>query len=81
MNYYHYSLFLIFSIIAVMIVVDPNVGEYITLLTKLAKIKVERLYWMIINHPRNPIVNWMKMREYDKIAKQLQEEFSKRNES
>lgn len=81
MNYYHYSLFLIFSIIAVMIVIDQNVGEYIILLTKILKIKVERLYWMTINHPRNPIVNWIKMREYEKIARQLQDEFSKRNES
>jgi hypothetical protein len=80
MNNYHYVLFLIFSIIGIMIVIDANVGDYIVLLTKIVKLNVERTYWTIRLHPKNPITNFMMNRKYDKIAKELEQEFLKKNE-
>jgi len=35
---------------------------------------------MIRLHPKNPISNFMMNRKYDKIAKELEEEFRKKNE-
>jgi hypothetical protein len=80
MNNYHYLLFLIFSIIGVMIVLDANVADYIVLLTKIIKLNTERVFWMIRLHPKNPISNFMMNRKYDKIAKELEEEFRRKNE-
>lgn len=80
MNNYHYALFLVFSIIGVMIVLDANVADYIVLLTKIIKLNTERVFWMIRLHPKNPISNFMMNRKYDKLAKELEEEFRKKNE-
>jgi len=80
MNNYHYALFLIFSIIGVMIVLDANVAEYIVLLTRIIKLNTERVFWMITLHPKNPISNYMMNRKYNKLAKELEEEFRKKNE-
>lgn len=80
MNNYYYTLFLIFSIIGVMIVIDANVADYIVLLTRIIKFNTERVFWMIRLHPKNPISNFMMNRKYDKIAKELEEEFRKKNE-
>lgn len=77
---YYYSLFTAFAIIITMMILDPNVGEYILLLTKLVKSKVERLYWMIRFHPvvfSSPIGRWWMMRKYMKEVEFLRKELSK----
>jgi hypothetical protein len=63
-----------------MIVIDANVADYIVLLTRIIKLNTERVFWMIRLHPKNPISNFMMNRKYDKIAKELEEEFRKKNE-
>jgi hypothetical protein len=63
-----------------MIVIDANVSDYIVLLTRIIKLNTERVFWMIRLHPKNPISNFMMNRKYDKIAKELEEEFRKKNE-
>jgi hypothetical protein len=63
-----------------MIVLDANVADYIVLLTKIIKLNTERVFWMIRLHPKNPISNFMMNRKYDKIAKELEEEFRRKNE-
>lgn len=61
-----------------MMIMDPNVAEYLTLVFKMMKINVERVYWMIRLHPKNPITNLMMRWEYDKIARELQKEFAEK---
>jgi hypothetical protein len=63
-----------------MIVIDANVADYIVLLTRMIKLNTERVFWMIRLHPKNPISNFMMNRKYYKIAKELEEEFRKKNE-
>lgn len=71
---YYLSLFLVFSIIAVVLVIDRNVSDYIVLVFKIFKINIEKLFWMIKLHPKNPITNFMMKRQYEKIAKELHKE-------
>lgn len=78
MNSYYYFWICIFTIIAVMIVLDPNVGEFITLASKVVKVNAERIWWMIRFHPQNPVTNLIKKWEYDKIARELEQEFLNR---
>jgi hypothetical protein len=59
-----------------MISVDKNVSEYLFLLFKLFKNNLERLKFMLILHPRNPITTWNINRRSNKIARELQKEFS-----
>lgn len=75
---YYYILFAIFTILAVMIVVDANVGDYIILILKSIQVNFERLWWMFVNHPSNFVTTWVRNRKYDKIARELEEEFRKR---
>jgi hypothetical protein len=61
-----------------MIVLDNNVGIYITLIFKILKVNTERLVWMIKFHPNNFITTWIRNRQYDKIARELEKEFMNR---
>lgn len=60
-----------------MMVIDPNVSEYIVLLSKIVKVNIERFYFMIRFHPfmySSPIGKWWMMRKYMKIIKELSKE-------
>jgi hypothetical protein len=76
----NYSILLVFGVIAYIMIIDPNVNEYLTLVFKIIKVNIERVYWMIRLHPKNPITNLMMRWKYAKIAKELEKEFSKVNE-
>ncbi len=67
---------IIFGVVAYMMLVDENVGIYLTLVVKMIKVNFERIFWMIRLHPNNPITNLKKKWEYDKIAKELMEELN-----
>jgi hypothetical protein len=71
----YYFWFLIFGIIAYIIIVDSNVAIWLYLMFKLVGIQIQRLFWMIRLHPKNPVVNLMKKYEYERIAKELEKEF------
>jgi hypothetical protein len=55
-------------------VVDKNVAEYIVLLGKVARLNLERLKFLVLFHPKNPITNLMMSWKYRKIAAQLKKE-------
>jgi hypothetical protein len=78
MTSFNYTILLIFGVIAYLMIIDPNITEYLTLVFKAIKINIERVYWMIRLHPKNPITNLIMKRKYDKIARELQEELSKK---
>lgn len=81
MSLYYYSLFFVFTVVAVMVVLDANVGDYIILLTKILKVNIERFIWKIRFHPRNPISNYLLWRRSLKMAEEMQKEFSQRTEN
>jgi hypothetical protein len=41
------------------------------------RVNIERVYWMIRLHPKNPITNLIMRWKYDKIAKELHAELIK----
>ncbi len=69
---------LLFGVIAYIMIMDPNVVEYLTLVFKMIKINIGRVYWMIRLHPKNSITNLMMRWEYDKIARELEKEFTEK---
>lgn len=77
MNTFQSTLLIIFGVAAYMMIVDKNVGDYLTLIFKIMKVNVERYIWMIKFHPQNPITNLIKKWEYEKLAKELEKEMTK----
>lgn len=75
-NAYYYTFFLIFVIVAYMMTVDRNVADYLLLNIKMLKVNIERLKWLIVYHPNNPITNFLSYRRYKKIAEELQKEMA-----
>ena len=73
----NYGILLAFGIVIYIMIVDPNVNEYIILLLKMIRVNIERVYWMIRLHPKNPITNLIMRWKYDKIAKELHAELIK----
>lgn len=71
------TLLIIFSILAYMIIIDKNVGEYLTLIFKMMKLNVQRYWWMMRLHPQNPITNLIRRIECAKIAEELQKSMKK----
>jgi len=67
---------IIFAILSYLIISDRNVADYLTLVFKMTQLNIERLFWMIRLHPKNPITNLIKRWEYDKIARELEKEFN-----
>ena len=73
----YYAWFIIFGIFTYFIAVDQSIATYVVLLWKQTKLNYERIKWMILNDPRNPIVKYMIERKYMKIAKELEEQLNK----
>jgi hypothetical protein len=78
MTSFNYGVLVIFGVIVYVMIIDPNVNEYLTLIFKIIKINTERMFWMIRLHPYNPITNLIMKLKYDKIAKELEKEFLER---
>jgi hypothetical protein len=74
---FNYGILLAFGIVIYIMIVDPNVNEYLILLLKMIRVNIERVYWMIRLHPKNPITNLIMRWKYDKIAKELHAELIK----
>lgn len=66
------------SFLAYLCYVDQNVSDYIILQTKLLFVNIERLWWMIRFHPKNPVTNFIMKVKYDKIAKELRAEYDQK---
>lgn len=67
------------GIILYMAAVDQNVSDYIILQGRIIKVTIERFFWMIRFHPKNPITNLIMKFKYDKIARDLEREFKQKN--
>jgi hypothetical protein len=75
----YYAWLIIFGIFAYFIAVDQSIATYVVLTWKICRLKYERLKWMILNDPRNPIVKFMIERKYSKIAEELEKQLNKDN--
>lgn len=77
MSAYHYNLFFIFFVLFALVIIDPNVGRLIDLVIKIISINYEKIKWIIVNDPNNPIVKYMIWRRSMKLAEQMMDEITK----
>lgn len=74
------TLSVILFAIAYLIMIDRNISDYIILKLKMIELNVERMFWMIRLHPKNPVTNIMMKYRCHQMAKQIQKEFEAKNE-
>jgi hypothetical protein len=76
-----YLYFLIFICIAYLIITDENIAGLVAHSSRLLKFQCEKIKWIILNDPRNPIVRWnIEQRSY-KLAKEIQDEMERRSKT
>ena len=73
----YFTFFVVFAVIAYLIVTDNSVAQYITLLSKIGGVWYQKTKWWLLNNPRNPIVKYLIWRRSYKLAKELQKELEK----
>jgi len=81
MNVYTSSLCLLFGVIIYMMLVDKNVSDAINLIFNLILTKINRIFWIIRFHPKNPITNLIMKFKRQKIVAKLQKELTTKHES
>lgn len=72
-------LLLLFSFVAYLMATEEYFFHFIILLWKVARVNIERLYWLVRLHPivnNNFIARWMMYRKHLEIAKKLEKEFN-----
>jgi len=77
----YYIWFVIFFCIGYLIVTDSSVARLFILLTKLAEVEYRKVKWWVLHNPMNPIVRYLMWRRSLQLAKELQEEFVKKQEN
>ena len=73
-----YIYFIIFFCIGYLIVSDASVARLFVLLTELVRIQYHRIKWWLLYNPTNPLVKFMMHRRSLRIAKEMMEEFAKK---
>ena len=80
MTSYQYFWLVTFGVIATLVIIDPNVGRYIIILTKEVRLNASRYWYMLRFRPiylSSPLYKWLSMRKYIKIAEQIQSDYDK----
>lgn len=79
MNYY-YIWFIIFVIVAYLIITDNSIALAFNYVMRLIRFDYEKIVWWIRNSPDNPIVRLLIYRRSMKMAKELMKEFEEKND-
>ena len=73
-----YIYFIIFFCISYLIITDKNIAGLVSYSSNLLRLHYEKMKWMILNDPRNPIVKYLIYKKSLKMAEQLIKEFENR---
>ncbi len=72
---------LIFGCITYLIITDENIAGLINYSCRRVRLHYEKIKWIILNDPRNPIVRWNMERRAYKLAEELQNEIEMERQS
>lgn len=73
----YYIWFIIFGCLGYLIVSDSSVARLFVLIGGWIKFQYEKIKWIILNDPGNPIVKYLIWRRSLRLAKELEKEFKK----
>jgi uncharacterized membrane protein YpjA len=77
----YYISFLIFAVVAYLIVTDDSVAAAFYFVMKLIRVEYEKRKWWLLNNPRNPIVKYLMWRRALKLAKEIENEIQMERQS
>lgn len=80
MNLYFQSVFLCCGIFSYLLYIEPRLAEYLVLILKFVKVKVAGYWWMLNNHPRNPLVRLKMEIQYRMLIKKLMKNSQQQSE-
>ena len=73
-----YIYFIIFFCIGYLIVSDASVARLFVLLTALARIQYQKIKWLLLYNPSNPLVKFIIHRRSLRLAKEMMKEFAEK---
>lgn len=76
-----YLYLLIFICIAYLIITDENVAGLISYSSRLVRFQCEKIKWIVLNDPRNPIVRYLIYKKSLRMAEQLIKEFENKRDN
>ena len=77
----YYIWILLFIVAAYLIITDSSISQSVYYISKLFKFQYEKIKWWLINNPKNPIVKYLIWKRAMKMAKELEEEFKRKNKN
>jgi hypothetical protein len=76
-----YLYLLIFVCIAYLIITDENVAGLVSYSSNLLRLHYEKVKWILLNDPRNPIVKYLIYKKSLRMAEQLIKEFENKRDN
>ena len=76
-----YIYFIIFFCISYLIITDENVAGLISYSSSLIRLQCEKIKWIILNDPRNPIVKYLIYKKSLRMAEEIIKEFENKRDN
>jgi hypothetical protein len=76
-----YIYFIIFFCITYLIITDENIAGLVAYSSRLLKFHYEKVKWIILNDPRNPIVKYLIYKKSLRIAEEIIKEFENKRDN
>ena len=76
-----YLYFIIFFCITYLIITDENVAGLISYSSNLLRLQYEKIKWIILNDPRNPIVKYLIYKKSLRMAEEIIKEFENKRDN
>lgn len=76
---FQYVCFIIFAVLAYLIVTDQSIAKFVVLISKIVKLQFEKFKWIVKYHPQTPWARYLMWRQSIRIAKELEKEFGDGN--
>ena len=76
-----YIYFIIFFCISYLIITDENVAGLISYSSNLLRLYCEKIKWIILNDPRNPIVKYLIYKKSLRMAEEIIKEFENKRDN
>ena len=76
-----YLYFLIFFCITYLIITDKNIAGLVAYSSRLLKFHYEKVKWIVLNDPRNPIVKYLIYKKSLRMAEKLIKKFENKRDN
>ena len=76
-----YLYFIIFFCITYLIITDENIAGLISYSSRLLKFQYEKIKWIVLNDPRNPIVRYLIYKKSLRMAEKLIKKFENKRDN